>query len=1187
MLPYLINRETACQRCDLQRVCRIDRSLNQYQKLPSLRARKRSPSSATRKAARLKPDFTPDQLRAVRTEHRNLLVSAAAGSGKTEVLAARCAHLVCDASPPCNADELLVVTFTVAAAEEMRSRIGKKLNERAAGSADTRLLRQPMLLAGAQIGTIHSLCNSILRRHFHEAALDPNFRLLDEDEARLLRQDIAEDVVERRLETENPEPIVRLLETYAGGSTRRLIGTLLAMHGRLSSLCDPPQWLAERRLRLEEASRLPLRESELGRKMLGILAERLDSVLNAAERLRANLRNAGASAYAQPANDFLAAAGVWKQALADRSFDQAADIIRSTEFARLPTVKDAAIRERYKPAVDAVKEALQDFKKTSLLLYTEEELQTELGRTLWAVDALAALTDAFADRYAAAKREINSLDFSDLERFTLRLLRDTVTGGPTPIAEDYQRHFKHVLADEYQDVNELQDTLIKLLSREADGNLFCVGDVKQSIYRFRQADPARFIARSERYSAEPPRDGDVINMRMNFRSRGPLLETLNLVFESLMTVATAEVDYDDSQRLVPGATFPESPDGFSGKPIELHVIERKPAAEVSDYDADEREAALVAERILELTGKTGKAPAMVADRNGSQRPADAGDFAVLLRTVRVKTERYASALRRAGIPVLADSTTGFFNSPEIRDVLCALRLIENQRSEYDLAGHLRSPLCQWDAPEDRMAAIRIAYPASVVPWFHRAAARYANEKTDALSDDLRKVFDRLNRWRQAAAERSVADVLWQVLEETQYAVFVAGLPDGEQRMANLNNLHERAKAFDRFRRPTLSRFLHYLSELEEQADLGMPSLASGQQRAVRVMSIHKSKGLEFPIVILPDLGKEFNLREAGDMILFDDTIGIGLRAVDLDREVHYPSLASTVAQHEIRRRSLAEELRVLYVGATRAREKLILIGSADAAKPQAWDDAWQGHRGPIPAGDVLGARSMLDWLGMAAAKAVSIDPAAFDRRVYTSEEIDQLAAGVLTPNSRNDAPSLLADLQPLPTPPKPSAEVRRAIQRLEFTYNDQKFSTQPAVATVTQLTKSGRGTTGSESASTADVVKFSAILRPARCVTPDRQLSPADRGSLTHVVLQRLDFAGDTSPDGIARRCGISSNADSFALTLPSRWMSIRSSGSPKPTSAAAAVPPAIGCDGNSKSSTRNPSTATRRPAADDGPRPN
>ena len=1064
-------------------------------------------------------NLTPEQRRAVVTHDRNLLVSAAAGSGKTEVLAERCAFLVTEAEPPCNADELLVVTFTVASAEEMRRRIGAKLSTKTLTATDPRLLRQPMLLAGAQIGTIHSLCSAVLRRHLHDVGLDPNFRVLDNDEAALLRRDVADRLVERKLEGEHADVTVRLLERYAGGSPARIVNTLLALHARVSALCDPGRWLAERRQRVAEASTLPIGQSELGRAAVRIMVDDLATLTANADRLSRLYTEAGFPPYVQAARQLAQTLTEWQTALIGRPFDQAADIIRSTDLGRLPPVKAGTLDERQKAQMASLKKRVGDFAKSGLVLFTEPQLQADVGRTLWAIDTLDRLVADFDEAYTAAKRDTNAVDFADLERYALNLLRGP-DSQPTPVALEYRRHFKHVLVDEYQDVNELQDTLIAMLADESKGNLFCVGDVKQSIYRFRQADPARFKARAERYGPAGARDGELMFMRKNFRSRGPLLDVLNDVFEALMTEQSAEVDYDESQRLVAGATFPDDPTGLPGKPIELHVIEKKPAGALSDLEADEREAVLTAHRINVMLGRTGEPPARIAERGGKvTRPVEPGDFAILLRAVKIKSERFASILRRADLPVLADSTTGFFESQEVRDLLCALRLIDNSRNEYDLAGHLRSPLCQWPNPEDKLATIRLAYPTGVTPWFHRAAARYAGEKDDAIAIDLRNFFNRIDRWRSVAAEQAVANAVWRVLEETSYLAWCAGLPDGEQRIANLMELHDRARAFDRFRRPTLSRFLHFLGTLEDQADLGMPSPGS-KEKAIRVMSIHKSKGLEYPVVVLPDLGKEFNLRDAGEMLLVDDTVGIGLRVVDIEREAHYPSLASTVAQHHIRRRSLAEELRVLYVGATRTREHLILIGTDEPGLEQAWDDTWRGHRGAMPAGDVLAARSMLDWVGPAAAQAESRHPGSVRRTLHTADDLDKLAKDTLENARRDDRVSLVADLQPLPDPPQRPREVRHAIKRLEWTYPHDALTGVPAVESVSSLTKRGQAAPGGESSSRGNVVAFDDVLRPPRCCRPDRTLTPTDRGSLTHTILQRLDFTKAGTPEEVRQQVG-------------------------------------------------------------------
>ncbi len=1059
----------------------------------------------------MKPEWTPKQKEAIETHDRNLLVSAAAGSGKTAVLAERCGHLVCDAHPPCDADELLVVTFTNASAEEMRKRISETLTRRAAESDDPRLQRQPLLLAGAQISTIHKLCSAMLRRNFHRLGLDPNFRLMDDEEAMLLRRDVAEQVIDERFDDAADQEFRRLVDEYASGRPRDLRERLLSLHGRLGSLLDPTKWLAERRGRIVEAIEQPLNASSIGQELLKLQARQCVTFAAAAERLALAIDRAGSlPAYAAHVRVIAGALKEWEQHLSARPFDQAADIIRSTEWPTLPRGFKGLEKEVFHKRINALKDRIKRYREGGVLLFTEAELHEGLARSLWAVDRLTKLVNDFDAAYTKSKRAISSLDFNDLERLALQLLRDPETGEATPVAIEYRGQFKHVLVDEYQDVNELQDTLLALLACEEQGNLFCVGDVKQSIYRFRHADPQRFIDRYRRYAKDKTqRIGRNIDLNKNFRSRGPLLETLNLLFESLITKESAEVDYSGSQRLVPGATFPEGEAGlFKGSPIELNIIEKQERADsTGDLEAAEREALLTAARIRKMLGLTGKPPARVSERGGTTRPIKASDIAILLRTMRIKAEQFAGILRRADVPVQADSTTGFFASTEVGDVLTMLRLIDSGRSDFDLAAFLRSPLSGLAQPEDKLALIRLAYPRKSEPLFHRAVARYAEEQDDALTIELKRVLEQLRRWRAIGRERSVAELLWTICDDTSYIPWCSGLPDGEQRVANLLHLHDRAQQFEQFRRPTLNRFLHFVNSLEEESDLGMPAVAGANLDAVRIMSVHRSKGLEFPVVILPDLAKEHNLRDTMGTIIVDDAVGLGLRVVDTSREAHYPSMASFVAQHHARRRSLAEELRVLYVAGTRAREHLILIGTADLDDLQNWDDAYIGHTGPIPGSDVLEGRSMLAWIGPASSIAEARVPGSIDRRTHTAADIQAMKETMLGAAKRSEALDRITKMQPLDSSTPPSERVQKTIERLQRPYAFEALTTVPATSSVTRLTKDDRLAPAGATAMRERTVAFDRVLRMPTCIAGDVALTAADVGSVTHIVLQRLDLS--------------------------------------------------------------------------------
>ncbi len=499
--------------------------------------------------------------------------------------------------------------------------------------------------------------------------------------------------------------------------------------------------------------------------------------------------------------------------------------------------------------------------------------------------------------------------------------------------------------------------------------------MKQSIYRFRLAEPDRFIRRLDQYRgdgvSENGGSGQVIHLRANFRSRSPLLDAINGVFERLMTEAAGNVGYDESHRLVAQLEFPEPKTAatFTGSPIELHLLPAavgsgaadsdEPSEDEKELDRTEREALFVAHRIRQIMGMDGAAPMHVMDRNPQgvmqPRPIRFKDIVILLRSMQFKADQFSRMLEQAGIPAHADSSTGFFESMEVRDVLSLLHLLDNQRQDIPLAAVLRSPLAGIAQPEDALARVRLAFPAGpgALP-FHDAVVKYQTEKDDELAATLRDFFLKLHEWREIAQRRPLDELIWRIYQQSGYLAFCSGLPGGDQRVANLLELHERAAQFGTFQRQGLSRFMRFVESLRDESDLGMPSVASEADDVVRIMSIHRSKGLEFPVVILADLGKAINLQDCQGTILVDRNAGLGLEVVDEARSVRYPSLASTRVQGRLRQQALAEELRVLYVAMTRAQEHLICVGSCGEKSPPAWLSRWQSHRGAFPADAILG-----------------------------------------------------------------------------------------------------------------------------------------------------------------------------------------------------------------------------------------
>ena len=1087
--------------------------------------------------------WTPEQRRGIETTGRSLLVSAAAGSGKTAVLAQRCAHLVCEATPPCDIDQLLVVTFTEAAAAEMKGRIESVLRARLIGKEDDpRLNRQLALIERAQVSTLHGFCARLLRQNFHLLGLDPGFAVLDGDEARLLRIDTAREVFSARYENDAGGDFGRLVRFYVGGEDELLIPHVLRTHDMLCSQVDPRAWLTRARRRIEEGAGGRLEECKMGKELLKLVGDKIAALRRrCADAIGAIGRVGGLEKYVAYLGEIQALLDEWSDLLRSEGIDGLARAVEGLSLPHLPRVAEGTEGKALAvSAIDSIRDEMKKGALAQIARFSREQWQVGLRSMAPLAGVLLDLVEEFGERYARAKDEQRRLDFNDLERFALKILRDGSSPGdrlrPSPVARGFHKQFEHVLVDEYQDINEVQDAILHLVSRECvadqDGvrqNLFCVGDVKQSIYRFRLAEPERFLSRYERFKGSGFRargsGGEVIDLQANFRSRAPLLEILNRIFVRLMTAEATDIEYDRSHHLHPGATFPDGDEScFRGAPVELHLLpEDVPSAneDEEDLDRSEREAQFVARRIREIMGLDGGGRRMcVIDKVGDERvarPIQFRDIVVLLRSMKFKADQYAEALRAAGIPVHREGGQGYFQSMEVRDMRALLTLLDNPKQDIPMAAVLRSPLAGLAEAEDCLARIRLAYPYNQegMP-FHEAVVRYAAERDDDLAAALRDFMEgKLHRWRQVARHRPLAELLREIYDDTGYLAFCRGLHNGEQRVANLLELHERAAQFGSFSRQGLYRFLKFLDSLEAETDFGQPSVLSEAADVVRIMSVHHSKGLEFPVVFLPELGKRINLQDCQGAILIDKRAGLGMYAIDPEKRIRYPSLASVLVQTSLRRKSLAEELRILYVALTRAKEHLILSGTCSDAKREQWRNLWRGHAGPMPADDILAASTMLDWIGPAV--AMIDDDAAFRITEHTPEEVAQWSAADPKRPALSPRQETLARLEPLSPAPPRDDKADRLIAALTFAYPHAAAANLEAARSVTDWTKQGReAPVGYATASEEQTLSFDRTLATPRCLLDTNDLSAADFGTATHLVLQHLDFSRPCADEDLA-----------------------------------------------------------------------
>lgn len=1113
--------------------------------------------------------WTNEQLEAIRTGGMGLLVSAAAGSGKTSVLSERCAHLVCSADDRCHVNQLLVVTFTEAAAAEMKTRIEQAIRARAAGSDDPHLLRQLKVVEHAQVSTLHSFCQRLIRQHFHKVDLDPDFVILDGDEALLLRDDVVRQLFADRYESAQPA-FQAFIDAYGAGQDDQLMQQVVRTHELLCSLVQPEQWLATARSQIAQAAELPLEQSDLGKTFLVTIRQRLRGVVDEAAAAIGEMP-ATAGKYVDYLNTLGGIAENWLTTLESNGYDAMAEAVRSLEkFPPLPTVKGEGAA---KVLVQRVQGMLKDDALRHNLRYSSDDWRKTMAAIQPHADVFLSLVEDFGEQYRQAKRAARGIDFSDLERIALDLLcEDRATLRPSDVARSCHRAYRHVLVDEYQDINEVQDAILRLTSTEClDGqcvsNLFCVGDVKQSIYRFRLAEPMRFLDRETRYRDAAAKESvRVIDLTSNFRSRKPLLDAINAVFKRLMSAEAAEIEYDARHRLASGMAYPDAtPTAFAGAPIELHLLpppsqggaaastEEEADDDESPFETDEldrtdREALLVVHRIRELMGQTGQPRRTIAQRQGNafiERPIEYGDIVLLLRSLKNKADQFAAALRGYGIPVHTDGGAGFFQAVEVQDMLSLLRILDNQQQDLPLAVVLRSPITLTPDPDDALARIRLAYndPQQAVP-FHQAVVRYAHEQDDELAAHLRDFLARLRRWRDAAMKRPLAEVIWSIYDETGYLAYTAGLDDGEQRQANLLHLHERARQFGGFQRQGLYRFLQFLDNLREQTELSQASLASQADNVVRIMSIHGSKGLEFPVVIVPDLGKRMNLGDARGRILVDRAAYLGMQVIDEKLHVCYPSLGQVLVRDRMERATRAEELRLLYVAMTRAREHLVLIGTCGEKAYDGWQTRWAGHAGKFPADVVLDANCMLDWIGPAA--VASADAHAIDFHRHVPAEIEALKAMPRSASPDRPGRDDLAALKPLAPPPPQDDNANQVIQRVTYQYPFADHCLRPARLSVTalahdQIASGLPDLTAELAAQEAQIANLKLQITPPgfetspppaatdqpesgvddppidlplpRCISVDAPLAATDRGTAAHTLLQHMDFtrAGDPS----------------------------------------------------------------------------
>lgn len=902
--------------------------------------------------------WTNEQQAAIDSRGQTLLLSAAAGSGKTAVLVERIIRRLLDKEYPIDITELLVVTFTKAAAAEMRDRIGTALMKALSETKDPRVERQLALLPSAQISTLHAFCQHVIRKYFYTIDLDPAFSIAGEEELNLLRRQVLEDVFLSYYEDDEKASILYPLADMFGSDRGDdiLMDTVSRMYTYARSLAWPEHWLKEAARAYDVAPDAVIDDMVWAGPIKDAVRRILEEDARLYDGVLYHLRQR--EAFAPACDTFVAEQAALRQAAQARSWNDLSRFVRAIDFPRLKSLRklsddDKAVWERCKKVRDDVK---KDVIKTLQAVYfsaTPEEWLDGMRAMKPIMDGLVTLTLDFAKAYGAAKKEKGWIDFSDLEHFCLQILLapDASPEHPVPsaAAEELRSQYEEVFIDEYQDTNGVQELITRLVSGE--DNRFMVGDIKQSIYRFRLADPTLFLEKYHSFSRDEKAVQRCIDLGRNFRSVPVVLDAVNAVFSRAMTAEAAGMDYGEREKLYAGRQAPDD-ERWIGGPVEVDIVPTPSDEEDDDGStAFEKECRFIAGRIGELLA-SGR---MAARKDGTLEPLSYRHIVVLLRSMAGKADVLIQALQEGGIPSYAEQSGGYFAAVEVQVMLALLRCIDNPEQDLAMAAVLRSPLVGLD--ETALAGVRLAGDGTLwqnLPAFVASLPDGVDEK-----EDLQQFMAAFDSWRTYSRRHGVAELLQRLYDDTAYVDFVGAMPGGDVRQANLKALYDRARQYEEAGFRGLFRYLQLMDKMKEDGlDLAPAKVVSEKEDVVRIMSIHKSKGLEFPVVFVADMGKAFNRRDTQDQILFHNRLGIGLKQYDPEWRMSYPTLIWSGIAAQLRWEGTAEEERILYVAMTRARDQLILTGHSSHIDRD-WQ-RWTSRLNPAQ------AKSYFDWVMPAA-----------------------------------------------------------------------------------------------------------------------------------------------------------------------------------------------------------------------------
>ena len=1095
--------------------------------------------------------WTDDQWKAIMASGQDILVAAAAGSGKTAVLVERMIKKVLSKEAPINVDELLVVTFTNASAAEMRHRISEAL-EKAINEdpASNHLRKQLSLLNRASISTIHSFCLEVIRKYYYMIDVDPGFRIADETEGQLLRDEVLDELFEEEYGKAENEDFFRLVDSFTNDrSDTALMDIIRDLYDFARANPDPDKYLHKIVQMYEVDTDGSIDELPFMESCMFDIKLQLEGVKGMLEKGLALTKVPGGPG--PRAENFLDDLTIVDTMLTacQESWSMLHQVMQSWSFSRAKVCRgdefNKELIDRAQKLREAAKKKLQDLQKEFFSRKPESFLQ-DMKDMKPIIETLTRLVKGFSERFSAVKREKGLVDFADLEHYCLDILLDSAAKKegiliPSEAASHYRDHFKEVLVDEYQDVNLVQESIIQLVTEENEitGNLFMVGDVKQSIYRFRLAEPNLFLGKYNRFTDDGNDTGLKIDLAKNFRSRHEVLAGTNYLFKQIMGVNVGEIEYNKAAELVKGASYPED----VSYPVELLLIDlEKEGNDSEDDSSEENEAVLdeieLAQSQLEARVMAKKIKTMIAEKTpvfnpktNSSRNVMYKDIVILLRSM-TWAPQIMEECKQQGIPVYANLSTGYFQATEITIMMSLLKVIDNPYQDIPLAAVLRSPIV--GLHEEELAKIRIHEKNGT---FYDALSSFCRSKqtgdNERLYDKVKPFLLLLDGWRSMARQGSLSSLIWQLYRDTHFYDFAGGLPGGKQRQANLRALYDRARQYEATSFRGLFRFLRFIERMQERGDdLGAARALGEQEDVVRIMTIHSSKGLEFPVVFVAGLGRQFNMMDLKKSYLLDKEFGFASRYVNVDKRITYPSLPQLAFKRKKKLETLAEEMRVLYVALTRAKERLFLISSVKSLqkKLSKWEQTLEHPDWLLKDYERASAVSYLDWVGPSLIRhrdcQLQMEEGAKLSGLVPEELIEHPSCWRIAVINADEAAVVDED-----EPADDSIWLEKILQgevisrespfkeeieaRLSWQYPYRSASSHRSKQSVSEIKR--QKDSADESSGTELLRKFKKPLMNRPRFMQEKALSPAEIGTAMHMVMQHIDFTKPVEQETIIK----------------------------------------------------------------------